>query len=285
MAAIEFTSSPAKTFILVIKDPLNAYATLATGISSTEVTPGRYRATYVGSGVVWIEATAGATKALGFADLDRPAANGSSDVVDVILNLSSSTGSGSNPLLITVGNGTSAIAGAIVSAKQSGNVVAWGYTNGAGQVTFLLASGTYSIEVQSQPGYAPHSPDAVTVPASSTLAITLSPQTLTPPTTPGLCTVRFFVLDNGVPVQGAIVYADLEEPNPMVDSALVSRVQHTGLTNSQGILDLVMIQKLAFTRGGIYRIRASDSLGRKLHDRRVTVPTLSTAYAEDLPDA
>jgi hypothetical protein len=83
MAAIEFTSSPGKTFTVVVRDPANGYASLATGISCTEISATRYRAT-VGSltGLVWIEATAGATKATGFADLDRPAANGYSDVSD-----------------------------------------------------------------------------------------------------------------------------------------------------------------------------------------------------------
>jgi hypothetical protein len=195
------------------------------------------------------------------------------------------TGTGSNQLAVTITDGTSAIAGAIVSAKQSGIVKAWGYSNGAGLVTFALASGTYSIEVQNQPGFAPQSPASVTVPASSTLTITLTAQAISPPTTPGLCTVRFAVLDNGTAVQGAIVQVELEDINPTVNTALVSRVIHSGTTNSSGYVDLVMIQKTSVTRGGFYRIRVSDAGGRRLHDRRVYVPTSSTMFAEDLPDA
>jgi hypothetical protein len=83
MAAIEFTSNPGKTFVLSVKDPLDSYASLATGISSTEVSSTRYRATLTSlTGVVWIEAVDGSTKAVGFANLDSPSANGYSEVTD-----------------------------------------------------------------------------------------------------------------------------------------------------------------------------------------------------------
>lgn len=281
---IEFTSRPGKAFVAALKDPLNNYVVLETGVVFNEVSPGRYRGETTRSGIVWLDAADGAVRALGFADLDAPEPNGFSEVKDSILRLTS-TGTGAHALQVAIGNGSSAVAGVIVNVKQGSVVVAWGYTNGAGQVTFNLASGNYSIALQSQPGYSPIEPQPVVVPDTVSVAITLTPQTLTPPTTPGLCTVRFVVLNNGSPVQGAIVYAELEDQNPMVDSALVSRVVLTGVTNAQGMLDLVMIQRSAFTRGGVYRIRASDAQGRKLHDRRVTVPTLATTYAEDLPDA
>ena len=286
MSAIEFTTNESKLFTITeVRNPANNYSLLASNISVDEITGFRYRASLGSlSGVVWIKAVAGATKVVGFADLNNPNAWGYSEVVDQILNLSS-TGPGANSLSVAVGNGSSAVAGVIVNVKQGSLVVAWGYTNGAGHVTFNLAAGTYSIAVQSQAGYVPAAPVSTTVPDTTSLTITLTPQTLTPPIAPGLCTVRFIVLNNGSPVQGAVVYAELEDANPMVDSALISRVVHTGATNAQGILDLVMLQRTAFTRGGIYRIRVSDAQGRKLHDRRVTVPSLSTTYAEDLPDA
>lgn len=83
MAAIEFTSSPGKSFTVVVRNPASSYASLATGIACTEIAATRYRAT-VGSltGVVWIEATAGATKAVGFSDLDNPEPTGYSEVTD-----------------------------------------------------------------------------------------------------------------------------------------------------------------------------------------------------------
>lgn len=104
-------------------------------------------------------------------------------------------------------------------------------------------------------------------------------------TVPGTTTVRFIVLNAGVPVQGAKVRVDLEGPNPMVDTALISRATNSGTTNAQGIVDLTMIQLASFTRGGVYRVVVSDPQGRRLHDRRVTVPTVSSTFAEDLPDA
>lgn len=86
MAAIEFTSNPGKTFLVSVRNPQNNYSLLASNIACTEVTTARYRAS-LGSltGLVWIEAVAGATRTVGFADLDVPAANGYSDVIDAAL--------------------------------------------------------------------------------------------------------------------------------------------------------------------------------------------------------
>jgi len=79
---IEFTSTPGKTFVATLKNPLSGYATLDTGIAVTTVSAGRYRLVTARTGIVWMDALDGATRVVGFADLDRPAANGYSDVVD-----------------------------------------------------------------------------------------------------------------------------------------------------------------------------------------------------------
>lgn len=83
---IEFTSIPSRTFLVTVRNPASNYAAVATGIACTEVSPGRYRSN-VGSltGLVWIEAIAGATRSLGFADLNSPAANGYAHVVDALV--------------------------------------------------------------------------------------------------------------------------------------------------------------------------------------------------------
>lgn len=83
MAAIEFTSRSGKSFVAAVYDPADDYALLDDAITCTEVVGGRYRAS-LGSltGIVWVEAVDGAVRAVGFADLDSPAANGYSDVVD-----------------------------------------------------------------------------------------------------------------------------------------------------------------------------------------------------------
>lgn len=81
-SGIEFTSSPGKVFTAwVLKSP-TGYATLASGGTITEVTSGRYQFATTQTGVVWVEATAGATKAIGFADLDNPESSGYAEVTD-----------------------------------------------------------------------------------------------------------------------------------------------------------------------------------------------------------
>jgi len=79
---IEFTNTPGKTFVATLKNPLSGYATLDSGIAVTEVSAGRYRLATARTGIAWVDAIDGATRVFGFADLDRPAANGYSDVVD-----------------------------------------------------------------------------------------------------------------------------------------------------------------------------------------------------------
>jgi hypothetical protein len=84
MPGIEFTSRPGKTFIAAIKDPNDDYAVLATGIAMTEISPSRYRGAYNGSGVVWVQAVAEATTAVGFADFDSLQENGYAEVSDSV---------------------------------------------------------------------------------------------------------------------------------------------------------------------------------------------------------
>lgn len=117
------------------------------------------------------------------------------------------------------------------------------------------------------------------------VAETISTQPITPPVTPGLCNVRFLALDRATPIVGAKVYVELEELNPTVDTALISRAEYRGTTGAEGFVDLALIQFTAFTRGGTYRVRVTDPAGRVIHDRKVRVPTVTTCYAEDLLDA
>lgn len=84
---IEFTSRPGKTFVAAIKDPTDAYAAMATGIACTEVSAGRYRLSTNLTGIVWLDAVSGTVRAIGFADLDNPEANGYSNAVDAVLSI------------------------------------------------------------------------------------------------------------------------------------------------------------------------------------------------------
>ncbi len=81
---IEFTSRPGKAFVAALKNPQDAYSTVESGINCAEVSAGRYRFATSRSGVVWVDAVDGATRMVGFADLDRPSPNGYSDVIDAI---------------------------------------------------------------------------------------------------------------------------------------------------------------------------------------------------------
>ncbi len=196
----------------------------------------------------------------------------------------STTGVGTFTITVTVSSG-STVPGAIVFARSGSTVVAWGQANGSGQLVLNLNSGAYTLGVQNMPGYQSFTPQALNVTGNASVTLTLVPQSITPPVTPGLCTVRFLILDNGNPVQGATVDADLEELNPMVDTALIARVKKHGATNSNGYVDMTLIQFSQFTRGGIYKIRVSDRSGKRLHERRVKVPSQTSCYAEDLIDA
>jgi hypothetical protein len=83
MSQIEFVASQGYAFTVALRNPNAAYASLATGLAVTQVTPGVYRcATGSVTGVVYVEATAGALRVVGFANLDEPGANGYSEVFD-----------------------------------------------------------------------------------------------------------------------------------------------------------------------------------------------------------
>ena len=102
---------------------------------------------------------------------------------------------------------------------------------------------------------------------------------------PGGCMVRFLVLDpTGVAVEGARVNVWLDDANSYTDTALVSRAKQTGVTNSDGYVDILMIQRESFARGGVYCVQVFDRNGRCLHERRVMVPLLDSCFASDLLD-
>ena len=108
---------------------------------------------------------------------------------------------------------------------------------------------------------------------------------ITPSVTPGVAVVRFFVVNAESPVQGAFVTIQLEDRNSMTNTAIIARSPAKGVTGASGYVDLPMIQFAQFTKGGIYRVTVSDAAGRRLHERRVKVPSAPTLYAEDLLDA
>lgn len=108
---------------------------------------------------------------------------------------------------------------------------------------------------------------------------------ITPAETPGVSVVRFLVVDEEAPVVGAFITVALEDANSMTNTSLIARSPIKGVTGSGGYVDLDLIQFEEFTKGGIYRVTVSDATGRRLHERRVKVPSLASLYAEDLTDA
>lgn len=200
-----------------------------------------------------------------------------------------SSGSGAYLITVTVQNSSAeAVQGALVTVQNSAGTanVAWGSTDANGQAIFALDAATYSVLVQGpSTAYASLAAQSLIVSANASVTYTLTAQSIDPPATAGLCTVRFLVQNSsGTAVQGAKVVAELIDDNPMVDTALISRSQLTGTTNASGYVDLVMIQKASFTKGGTYSVQVTTG-SRVIHKRNVTVPTLGSCYAEDLVDA
>jgi hypothetical protein len=67
---VEFTSWPSKAFVAVVKDPMNNYAVLQSGITVTQVAYRRYSfTTNQANRLVWVEVEDGPVSGVGFADL------------------------------------------------------------------------------------------------------------------------------------------------------------------------------------------------------------------------
>lgn len=195
-----------------------------------------------------------------------------------------STGSGTYALTVTVRDeDLVAVPGVIVTVLQSGTQVAWGTTAPNGQVVFNLNAATYQLTISASSSYQPESPATVSVSGNTSSVITLTAQSITPPASPGVCTVRFTVVDaDGDSVEDARVVVWLEDDNSLIEGAMVSREKVVGTTNADGYVDLDMIQFTEFELGGTYIVQVSDNRGRRLHERRVRVPTLATCTADQL---
>lgn len=94
MSQIESVAAQGYAFTASLRNPYAAYASLATGLSVTQVTPGVYRCdTGSLTGVVYVEMTAGALRVVGFANLSSPGANGYSEVFDSLAEAEARGGS------------------------------------------------------------------------------------------------------------------------------------------------------------------------------------------------
>jgi hypothetical protein len=157
-------------------------------------------------------------------------------------------------------------------------------TNAQGIASFSVNDATWTVSVFAS-GFS-FQPALLTVSGNVNQTYAMTTNSVTPPAPfAGLCNVLFSVIHLGAPVQNASVVAALEDENPTVDNYLISRQVTSGVTNANGNCVLTMVQYSQFTRGGVYRIKVADSLGKTIHDRKIVVPSTATANAEDLMDA
>jgi hypothetical protein len=198
--------------------------------------------------------------------------------------LPGSAGAGARLVSLTVlDNLASPIQSATVRVSRSGQTFS-AQTNASGIASFSLDDATWTVSITS-PGYS-FSPVSLVVGGTVSQTYSMTQIAPTPPALfTGLCNVQFSVIHLGMPVPNASVVATLEEENPTVDNYLISRQVTSGVTDANGNCVLTMVQFGQFTRGGVYRIKVADPLGRTIHDRRVKIPSTATANAEDLLDA
>ena len=106
--------------------------------------------------------------------------------------------------------------------------------------------------------------------------------------TPGLCTVRFIVYENDgeTPIQNARVEAKLDK-NVAINNVLLTNVKSVGLTNSIGIVDLVLVQGDSIVKGNknyTFRVWDSGDLDSctPVSEFKAIVPSVASINAEDL---
>jgi hypothetical protein len=176
------------------------------------------------------------------------------------------------------------VAGALITVKLNGALVAYSRTANNGILQFALDEGSHEYAV-SATAYIQEFGTFVPEQGGLTLISLTRSEPVPPDPFVGLCNVLFAITHVGNPVHNARVTAELMDANPTVDNYLLSKQVIVGVTDANGECVLTLVQRGQFTRGGKYRIRAVDQLGKELHNRTVTIPNQGTVNAEDLPDA
>lgn len=159
---------------------------------------------------------------------------------------------GDYSVVVNVTDGTDAIPGARVTIRQGSTIIRTAYTSDAGQAAFLMNAGSYTLSVYSF-GFDVVSSQSLTVDGNETVAISLNASDIPEVPEPGLCTVRFVVkkFDGTTAIQNARIEAKLSL-NAAIDSALLSNVKSSGLTNASGICDLILVQGDSIIKGSKY---------------------------------
>jgi hypothetical protein len=194
-------------------------------------------------------------------------------------------GSGVGDFSTTINVKTSAsqnIPGALVTIQQSGSIVRYGFTNSSGNVVLLVNAGSYTVNI-SMFGFSSLVGQAITVSANSTQNYQLTAVSPLPTAMPGLCNVRFEVINGrGDPVPAAVVSVFVSSDSQTTDDKLISQAKQTVTADANGIANLVMIRSDSFTRGGTYEVLVTESSGKKVFKKLVRVPALASCSAEDL---
>lgn len=104
------------------------------------------------------------------------------------------------------------------------------------------------------------------------------------PGPPGLCTVRFSVRDASGPIANAVVEAGLDAVNATISNSLIALTVTYGVTDSDGIADLILIRQDSFTNtnGGVYHFVVTQPCGKVAFDKLAYVMNASTGTADEL---
>lgn len=222
------------------------------------------------------------TKWLVFVGATQPA-NMNEAIYELTKPVSIPALTGARTVTITVQLASANVEGATVRISKAGDSDTK-ITNASGQVVFSVDDGTWTVAI-TKSGMS-FTPVSLVVDGNETVTYSMTAVSIPGAGSPGLCVVRVPVVDlQGDPLAGCNVSVWLEDANPTIDSALVSRVIYSAVTNVSGYADLTLIQFASFVSGGIYNLKVSDPNGKLLHQRRVKVPTVSSCYVDDLDPA
>lgn len=129
------------------------------------------------------------------------------------------------------------------------------YTDTLGIARIPISEGSYLVQVTPPPGYTAPDPQAIGVPGSTEMAITLTG--VPPAPTIELCNVAVYRIDQrGNPIPGVTVTAEVEHDPSFAGQGWVENTAYDDITDAAGRVILTLIRKKEFAAGGRYRITA-----------------------------
>lgn len=215
--------------------------------------------------------------------LDARAATGSdSDTLETIsdqLDLITNQGSGARTVTVTVNDGSNLLESASIRFTK-GAATYVQQTNSSGQATFNLDDGTYTVAI-SLIGYT-YSGTTLVVDGDETETYSMTALTITEPSDVTLCTVQFRVKLSNTAVSGAVCKAKLQGVNQAADGTILSNVETSDTTDSEGIAELELVRKGSIVKGsGVYKIWIEIS-GNPVSSVETAIPNQSVILFEDL---